>query len=393
MIEAYLLKSSIVLAIFYGVYHLLMYKSAHYQLNRLTGLACILFSLLFLFFEFNPFSSSVVYPATVYTVVKQVSSFQNSLSHSLQSASSSFSIFLMVYWLGVLIFSIRFLTGLFSIFKFYLTSPKSSRWGFRVIIVDKDIPPFTFFNWLFMSQHAFQNGPEEALIVHEQHHRDQWHSLDTLLLGLLTIAFWFNPFSWLFQKTIRASHEYMADRQVLKTGIDPLAYQQLLFETRTGVAPQLGSNLNNGISLKKRFTNMLNPQDQNTQVYWKALCFIPMMIALLTFNSFAQTDTKVKILTKAEEKQLMTQIRQLEKLMYDAQMNNKQQAFNSMKMPVKFPLYILEKQRKKYQVSPAMISKISLNTIAEVHVLKGKQATDAYGTGAENGVVVIRLKE
>ena len=393
MIEAYLLKSSIVLAIFYGAYYSLMSKSTHYQLNRITGLVCILFSLIFLFIEFNPFSTSVIYPATVYTVVQQVSSLQSNLSSSLQPESQSINIFLTIYWLGVVILSVRFLFGLFSILRFYITSPKSYCWGFRIVITDKAIPPFTFFNLLFISKEALQEGPKKAIIVHEQHHRDQWHSLDTLLLGLLTIAFWFNPFMWLFQRAIRASHEYMADQKVLKTGIDPLAYQQLLFEARTGVAPQLVSSLNNGISLKKRFTNMLNTQNQSKQVYWRVLCFVPMMIALLTFNSFAQTDTKVKTLTKAEEKQMMAQIRQLEKIMYDAKMNNKQLALNSMKMPVKFPLYILEKQRKKYKVSPEMISKISLNTIADVHVIKGQKAIDAYGTDAKNGVVVIRLKE
>ncbi|OJJ21549.1 hypothetical protein BKI52_13475 [marine bacterium AO1-C] len=392
MIETYLLKSSIALAIFYGAYYLLMRKSAHYQLNRLTGLVCILFSLVFLFFEFDPFARSIIYPEVVYAMVQQVSFLQGNLSSTMQSENQPLNLFLTIYWLGVIVFSIRFLWGLFSILRIYIISPKSYLWGFKVVITDKAIPPFTFFNLLFISNKALKKGPQEAIIIHEQHHRDQWHSLDTLLLELLTIVFWFNPFMWFFQKAIRASHEYMADQQVLKMGIDPLDYQQLLFENRTGVTLQLGSSLNNGTSLKKRFTRMLNPQNQ-IQAYWRVLCFIPLMIALLTFNSFAQSNTQVKTLTKAEEKQLMEQIRQLEKIVYDAQMNNKQLALNSVKMPVKYPVYILEKQRKKYKVSPAMISKISLNTIADVHVLKGKKAIDAYGSEAKNGVVIIRLKE
>jgi hypothetical protein len=39
------------------------------------------------------------------------------------------------------------------------------------------------------------------------------------------------------------------------------------------------------------------------------------------------------------------------------------------------------------------LNKIDPNAIETIHVLKGKQATDAYGNKGENGVIVIRIKK
>lgn len=384
--EAYLLKSSIALALFYGVYYLLIRKSTHYQLNRFAGLVCVLFSSVFAFLEFSAATPSKAHVSTIYTVAQQVSQLPNKLP---TPTSNSLNIVLLVYGLGVVFFTSRFLIGLFTILRLYHNSSKTRRWGFKVIITDKAVPPFTFFNLLFIHEQILKEDTHEALIIHEQHHREQWHSLDTILLELLSIVFWFNPFIWLFQRHIRASHEYMADQQVLSNGIDPLNYQQLLFEARTGVTLQLGSYLNNGITLKKRFANMLSPQNKRLQTYLKMLWLVPLMVTLLTFNSLAQQD-KVKTLSKAEEKQLLEQLRQLELVIFEIRQNEQKAKFNQ---PVIHPLYILEKKQKKYKVSPSFVGKLSVEAVASVSVIKGQKALDTYGKEAKKGVVVIRLKE
>jgi beta-lactamase regulating signal transducer with metallopeptidase domain len=37
----------------------------------------------------------------------------------------------------------------------------------------------------------------ETIVMHEQVHRQERHSIDTLFLELLTMVFWFNPAMWL----------------------------------------------------------------------------------------------------------------------------------------------------------------------------------------------------
>ena len=386
--EVYLLKSSIALTMFYGLYYLLIRKSTHYQLNRFAGLVCVLFSSAFVFLELSPSPSSKAYVGTIYhTMAQQVSQLPVKLT---APAINSINIVLLIYGLGVVFFASRFLIGLFTILRLYYTSPKTRRWGFKVIITDKAVPPFTFFNLLFIHEQILKEDTHEALIIHEQHHRDQWHSIDTILLELFTIVFWFNPFMWLFQRHIRASHEYMADQQVLSNGIDPLNYQQLLFEARTGVTLQLGSYLNNGITLKKRYANMLSPQNKRLQTYLKMLWLAPLMIVLLAFNSLAQQN-KTKTLSKAEEKQLLEQLRRLELVIFEIKQNEK--AAQTLNLPVKHPLYILKKKQQQYKISPSFVSKLTHSAIADISIMKGKKALDTYGKEGQNGVVIIRLKE
>lgn len=390
--ETYLLKSSIALVVLYSMYALFMKRSTHYQLNRITGLFCVVFSAVFLFFQVDFFPSSVVYPAEVYTAVQQTIHWQEGVVKPTQNPSATFNIYYLVYWIGAGLFFLRFLIGLFSLARLYWLSTKCRCWGFKVIAVKKEISPFTFFNLLFISKQTLKQTSCNAMIMHEQYHRDQWHSLDTLLLEVFTIIFWFNPVIWLFQRDIKATHEYMADQQVLRMGVDIVDYQQLLFEARTGVSLSLGNYLSHHTSLKKRFTKMLEVQNKSLNSYLRVLLFLPWMLGLLVFNSFAQSDTKVKKLTKVEEKQLLQQLRQLEKVMYDIKTNPKTAQRLDLKSAVKHPMYILERQQKKYKVSATVISKISLNTIAEVHVVKGKRAIEQYGEEAQKGVVVIRLK-
>jgi beta-lactamase regulating signal transducer with metallopeptidase domain len=46
------------------------------------------------------------------------------------------------------------------------------------------------------------------------------HSWDLLLVDLLGCLQWFNPAMWLLRVELRAVHEYEADEQVLRCGVD-----------------------------------------------------------------------------------------------------------------------------------------------------------------------------
>ncbi len=72
------------------------------------------------------------------------------------------------------------------------------------------------------------------MVAHERTHIRQGHSLDILLIQLAAIAQWFNPFIWLYKRSLKELHEYLADREVLAQGFDPFIYKQVLFEQHLG---------------------------------------------------------------------------------------------------------------------------------------------------------------
>ncbi|NER12046.1 hypothetical protein GWK08_01210 [Leptobacterium flavescens] len=222
----------------------------------------------------------------------------------------------------------------------------------------------------------------EVLIAHEQYHREQFHSVDTLLLEILTVVYWFNPAIWLFRRSIKAEHEYMVDRQVLERGFDPLDYQHLLFRTRTGVSLQLGNHFSNGGDLKKRFKMMERERNKNSFAYLRLTLFLPVMFVILAFgSSFKTSDTNSngqKIILRDHSKSADGR---------SAMENIQSDLFTNEE-----PLYILKNDGDDKLVKPSFLQERSLSEIESINIVKGDKAKEKYGSNAKNGVVEFRLK-
>lgn len=283
--EAYLIKSSVALLVFYLLYRVVLHNESSNQVKRFVGLACVLFCpCLFLLPNMGlvPIATA---PVVFQNAVETTTTLQQRFSATLPQ--ESMSAFLFIYLLGVGGFATRFLVGVVRLIHLYLISEKMSAWGFTVAITSKKISPFTFFNLLFIQKDALQKANIQALVLHEQVHRNQRHTIDTLLLQLLSILFWFNPIIWLFQKEIQAQHEFIADNEVLKRGFSKTDYQQMLFEEQTGVFFQPVNYLSSKTSLKQRFSMMEKPKFKTESSYLKAVLFLPLMVIAIVASSFS----------------------------------------------------------------------------------------------------------
>jgi len=90
--------------------------------------------------------------------------------------------------------------------------------------------PFSFFQKIYVPKDAYQQGGiDQSIITHERAHANQRHSMDVLFIQILGIFLWFNPFIYLIQKSIRQTHEYLADNAVVKIH-EKLRYQHLIIE-------------------------------------------------------------------------------------------------------------------------------------------------------------------
>ena len=125
-----------------------------------------------------------------------------------------------------------------------------------------------------------------TILVHEQAHQRLGHSWDLLLVDLLGCLQWFNPAMWLLRVELRAVHEYEADEQVLRCGVDAKDYQMLLIKKAVGGRWYSIANSLNHSNLKNRITMMLRKRSSR----WaraKALYVLPL--ACLALGAFAQT--------------------------------------------------------------------------------------------------------
>ena len=82
-------------------------------------------------------------------------------------------------------------------------------------------------------------NPEEAeeIIRHEQNHLKRNHFIDIIFIEIIKAFQWFNPAIYLFDRSLRAIHEYQADQECLTSGVPVVNYQSLLlnqvFKTNT----------------------------------------------------------------------------------------------------------------------------------------------------------------
>jgi hypothetical protein len=298
--EIYLLKSTSLLSMLYIAYWFTIRNGSYYSWNRVFLLLSLVISFLLPTLNFFPQNiasnsySFILEPLVVnpdYIPAKSI------------STSNALSILTIIYIGGATYFCLRFLSNIARIYFLYFRFPKYKFNEFKAVILDNDQAAFTFFNLLFISRSDYESGNTDEIIVHEKAHRDEYHSFDVILLEVMTIIQWFNPFVWLFRLSLKSEHEFIADNKVLKEGFDKLEYQKLLFEKTLGITTlNLTNNFNYSL-LKKRLKMMT--KKTNSIIKIKYLLSMPTMLLIMilfavNLNSYGQDEIYTEVDTMAQ---------------------------------------------------------------------------------------------
>lgn len=281
MFFIYSIKVAICLAAFYLFYKLLLSRDTFHAFNRATLLLLMLLSLVL------PFVSlSIDEPTVVNNGMVQVEQLlvAGVTGEDTQPASLTLvQVLFMVYMVGVVVSVGREIVSLAGLYKLisgrdHVTIDN----GIRIIVIDGDMAPFSWFNNIVISRSDYESGRREILI-HEMAHISHHHSLDILLCNVLLIFQWFNPTVWLLRRELRNIHEYEADEAVLASGANAAEYQLLLIRKAVGERLfSMANNLNHN-SLKKRITMMLTKRS-NPWNRVKVLLTVPVAaVAVVAF--------------------------------------------------------------------------------------------------------------
>src|SRR5690606_2692627 len=169
-----LLKVSVVITIFYGIYKLFLQRDTFFESNRWFLLIGLLASLLM------PFIVIPIY-------IDYAPSFYNitvSEDVSIQNIEKPFHILDFVpfiYGLGVVFFSGRFLMQLLSLLKVIHKNKGLKKDGFIFIETQNSTSPFSFFKWIVYNPTTFSQTELQHIIEHEKTHANQFHSVDILI--------------------------------------------------------------------------------------------------------------------------------------------------------------------------------------------------------------------
>ena len=296
----YLLKSGILLLIFYAVYKLWLENEKMFRFNRAYLLGSLVFS---------------------FVIPLQIISFQSAFSNKtgliqlnelvIQKSNESLAaisfndivmiLIAIVYAVVVLVLTARFFFGLYSFYKRIKTNEVQIIKGEKVVLIHESILPHSFWKSIFIHKETFEKGeiPLE-LIAHEKAHLNQKHTLDILFIEVLQIVFWFNPLLLLYKKAIKLNHEFLADEAVNKQFDSVKTYQNLLLDfasNKNTIA--LASNINYLIT-KKRLL-MMTKKESPIKIVLKVFS-VGVVYALLLFMFSTKTMAQ-KTSNKADVKE------------------------------------------------------------------------------------------
>lgn len=189
-----------------------------------------------------------------------------------------------VFAAGCLVMLFRLLVQFISLWRMKSSAVLLSDSGVKLYHVDRKIVPFSTARAIYINRNLHQEDELKEIIRHEFIHVKQRHSFDLLFGEVLCILNWFNPFAWLIRKAIRQNLEFIADRQVLQSGLDRKEYQYLLLKV-TGISSfSIAANFNFS-SLKKRIAMMNKNKSARVNVV-RFLFILPLLVVvLLAFRS------------------------------------------------------------------------------------------------------------
>ena len=276
----YLVEINIITIFLYGFYRLLFTNDTFFSWRRFMLLNTYLIALLVPFADFSNWIR--IHEATqnmASTYAETVLSEATSLP-SKATVLSWNTILLWIYMGGVCMFLLRFVIQLIGIYRLAKKTEVSTIKGIKVHIIEKNESPFSFFRWIFVNPEVRYESQLQEILIHEQCHVEQKHSIDVVLAELFTIVCWFNPFAWLLKREIRLNLEYLADLYVVQVGCDQKSYQyHLLGMTYHKNVSTILNNFND-LLLKKRI-KMMNRRRSRLIVKAKYTLLIPVTATLL----------------------------------------------------------------------------------------------------------------
>src|SRR6478735_1242238 len=254
----YLLKISITLIIVYLVYWSLFRKLTFYSWNRfyLMGLSALSFFMPLVDIAFLMRMKSTEVVAGYIPSLQSIMESPDSSAYQFFVGSPAWmnGIYLLVAT-GTIFLFIRLVIQYLSFRKMVRSADVIMEGRVRIYQVHESIVPFSFANSIFINSAQHSEEELREIIRHEFIHVKQRHSIDIMVSEILVMLNWYNPFAWMIRHCIRQNLEFIADEQVIRTGIDKKEYQYMLLKV-IGVAPFAITSKFNFNSLKKRIVMM-----------------------------------------------------------------------------------------------------------------------------------------
>jgi TonB family protein len=206
----------------------------------------------------------------VYTGIDQLNGVvtQVIIQQDYPSAFSFGNLVVFIYLTGVMIFAVKFIWQLLSLFKILKRADSGVAFSFfNQKRIDNLLPQF------------------QTISMHEDVHIRQLHSADIVFFEVLGVFTWFNPFTYFYKRAIKSIHEYLADEEAAKFQGDKQQYGLLLLSSTFDVPiSALSNSFFNKSLIKKRIYMLYKERSRKTAILKYGL-FVPLFALALIMSS------------------------------------------------------------------------------------------------------------
>ena len=286
----YLFEAAIIISCFYFFYELFMKRDTWFGFNRFFLLFGVVFSLLVPLLDF---SASVDLADSKnqfeFNEYLYIGNTVNNLKEQTIESVSHFNFIFFIYLLITGLYLLRFVYQFYKIIKTIHANEIIHDKNKKIVLLNDNTAPFSFFNYIFISRDDY--GSRE-LLQHELVHAQQIHSIDVILLELILVFQWFNPFMYRYRRAFKEIHEYLADRGVMKVNKDKIAYQKIILgQIEKSFEVNLASHFN--YSLTKNRIKMITRINSSKTAKLKLIFIIPFTVFLLSAFTIETSTEKV----------------------------------------------------------------------------------------------------
>ncbi len=295
----FLLKVIICSGLLTGFYWLLLRNKLFHQWNRYYLLASVVLSLCIPFTKIT-LTQTEKSPEVTYQALQAVTTNENWIEDSATEQQitnpviTTENIMLLLYMLVSMIILGLFIAAILKIRRLLKTNQQWKIERLTFVETNAKGTPFSFFRFLFWNNAIdFHSKKGQQIFAHELIHVEEKHSADKLLMQLVLIVFWVNPFFWLIKRELAMIHEFIADQKSVKNH-DTASFAEMILAS---VYPTVNFPLTNSFfySPIKRRLLMLSKLQNPKVSYFSRLLLLPLL-TLIFFAFVLKTKT-----TKAPE--------------------------------------------------------------------------------------------
>ena len=276
----YLIQINLYLTLFYAFYLLFLRNETFFNLNRAYLLSAAFFSVSIPLIR-NQWIKSLFFTEKVQqnwssVNVMVMEGFASPIKEESNWALGDYLTF--VYLFVMLFLVLRLIFRLIKVQKMLNSDNHPEAFSFfRKVRVNQDLPQ------------------KEQIEKHEQTHAKQLHTADVLFFEILGIINWFNPVTYLYKKSIRQIHEFIADEQALHLQSNKKDYALLLFSKSFGINPNsLTNNFFNQSLLKSRIMMLQKPKSRKTAILKYGLSAPLFLIAMVLSSATISENKTIK---------------------------------------------------------------------------------------------------